>query len=252
MLTSASVFACYAKSCAPPPAGKGGSSKGGPNSAIARSKALLARTSPGRGAGLRGDDGSPNLPLRSIPNVSTQRLRRHEREMAQMLETREGMHKFDNTRRALVEAGMKLKAVRHELAMRDAQKVGTSSVSRKFLNENERVSTDQMGMVHGSDRMVTVGRAKAEKVNWDSVPVTTLPPGAKLVATEKDVATKYIKRVLDGEPLREGYEPQLVRVAPNTFMVYDGHHRMAMHSALGNPNEGLKVRIAEVPGMPKS
>ena len=97
-----------------------------------------------------------------------------------------------------------------------------------------------MGMTYGG----TAGRAAAEKIAWDDVPVTTLPKGAKLVASEKSVKTKYIKRVLDGEPLREGYEPQLVRIGPNKFMVYDGHHRMAMHAALGNDNSTLKVRIA--------
>ena len=129
-------------------------------------------------------------------------------------------------------------------------RVGKSSVSRQYLNDNESVSTSRMGMIHGSPRMVSEGRAKAEAHDWDRTPVTTLPAGAKLIATEKDVKTKYIKRVLDGEPLREGYEPQLVRVGRNTFMVYDGHHRMAMHSALGNRNSDLKVRIAEIPGMP--
>ena len=120
------------------------------------------------------------------------------------------------------------------------KKLGTSSVTREYLDRNDSVPTSRMGMTYGG----TAGRAAAEKIAWDDVPVTTLPKGAKLVASEKSVKTKYIKRVLDGEPLREGYEPQLVRIGPNKFMVYDGHHRMAMHAALGNDNSTLKVRIA--------
>ena len=118
------------------------------------------------------------------------------------------------------------------------------------LGTGEAVSTAKMGMVHGSAEMVSKGRALAAKHDWENTPVTTLPKGAKLIATEKVVKTKHIRKVLDGEPLREGYEPQLVRVAKNTYMVYDGHHRMAMHYALGNDNSALKVRIADIPGMP--
>jgi hypothetical protein len=128
--------------------------------------------------------------------------------------------------------------------------VGTSTATHSDLHDHEDVSTARMGMVHGSDRMMREGRAKAAAHDWESTPVTTLPKGAKLIATEKAVKTANIRKILNGEPLRKGYEPQLVRVGKNTFMVYDGHHRMAMHSALGNKNESLPVRIAEIPGMP--
>lgn len=123
-------------------------------------------------------------------------------------------------------------------------------MSRKYLDDNETVPVNKMGMRDGSDKMVKEGRDKAAAHDWDKTEVVTLPRGAVLVATERSVKTKYIKRVMDGEPLREGYEPQLVKIGPNKYMVYDGHHRMAMHSALGNKNESLKVRIAEIPGMP--
>lgn len=126
-------------------------------------------------------------------------------------------------------------------------RVGNSGVTRRFLDEHEWVPTSKMGMTTGSERLKTTGRELASKVDWDGVSVTTLPKGARLHATEDAVKTKYIRRVLDGEPLREGYEPQLVRIGKNDFMVYDGHHRMAMHSALGNRNENLKVRIADIP-----
>lgn len=131
--------------------------------------------------------------------------------------------------------------------MTTGARVGNSGVSRRYLDEHEWVPTSRMGMVAGSQRLKTVGRELASKVDWSKVPVTTLPKGARLHATEDAVKTKYVRRVLDGEPLREGYEPQLVRIGKNDFMVFDGHHRMAMHSALGNRNENLRVRITEIP-----
>lgn len=128
---------------------------------------------------------------------------------------------------------------------------GGSDRGHASLGTGEHVSTDKMGMIHGSDRMINEGRAKAATHDWTRTLVTTLPRKAKLIATEKTVKTKHIRKVLNGEPLREGYEPQLVRVGRNRFMVYDGHHRMAMHHALGNDNANLKVRIADIPGMPR-
>ena len=129
-------------------------------------------------------------------------------------------------------------------------KGGSSGGGYASLGTGEWVSTAKMGMTHGSPEMVSKGRELAAKHDWANTPVTTLPKGAKLIATEEAVKTKHIRKVLDGEPLREGYEPQLVRVGKNTFMVNDGHHRMAMHYALGNANSSLKVKIADIPGMP--
>lgn len=78
----------------------------------------MARTSAGSGA-LKPDDGAgPRVRVRSIPQISTPRLQRAVGHFHDMLHTPEGLHEFDNPRRSLIEGGMRVRAITHELSMR--------------------------------------------------------------------------------------------------------------------------------------
>ena len=123
------VAACHSKACAPPPAGKGGSTPGGPfGGATSGSKDAILnqwsesrqRTTPGPGAGLK-DDGHPgdkSIRIRSIPNVATARLKRRAEHINKTINTPEGLHKFDEPRRSLIHLGVNLLAIKHELRLR--------------------------------------------------------------------------------------------------------------------------------------
>lgn len=219
--TSVAVFECHSKACAPPPAGKGGSDPAGAGKVTVRNAVLHIGGTP-----IMSKIAASGGQLRTTLLATGERISGS---------TEESLH------HSVLSA--------HNKANGTGPLVGRTSVTRKFLDENEKVPTAAMGMIHRNDEMgIRIQRRMAAKVDWDNVPVTTLPKNAKLYSTESSVATKYIKRVLDGEPLRGGYEPQLIRIGrSNNFIVYDGHHRMAMHAALGNSNESLKVRIAKFP-----
>lgn len=65
----------------------------------------------------------------------------------------------------------------------------------------------------------------------------------KLQATEEAVKSKHIQKVLDGEPLREGYDPQVIKGRDGKLYVADGNTRVAMHHALGK--KSINVRIID-------
>lgn len=127
---SSLIAACYDKSCAPPPAGKGGSSpkgaaKGvqGPSKkmsdpVIGQWRAFMKRTEPGRGKDAPDDGAGPAVKNKSIPNVSTPRLKRAAEHLSKQIHTKEGLHSFDQPKRSLVHTGTKLMMIRHELRLR--------------------------------------------------------------------------------------------------------------------------------------
>lgn len=68
---------------------------------------------------------------------------------------------------------------------------------------------------------------------WSSVPTITIPLSTPLYATEQYLSSAPIERVVGGEPFREGYDPYVIVDAQGRYVVIDGHHRAAMHLALG-------------------
>lgn len=83
-------------------------------------KASLARIRAGPGIYVP-DDGLPgerDVRLASIPFLPTDRLARRAAVLRRTLFTPDGMHAWDDKRRRLVYAGMTLKAIDHELALR--------------------------------------------------------------------------------------------------------------------------------------
>jgi len=70
---------------------------------------------------------------------------------------------------------------------------------------------------------------------WDDLPLVTVDP-TKVIGIEKMLKSKSINKVVSGEvPLRSGYDPWMLRMSDGRFVVIDGHHRVAMHTALGKP-----------------
>lgn len=68
---------------------------------------------------------------------------------------------------------------------------------------------------------------------WADVPTTTIPLSTPLYATEQYLSSAPIERVVGGEPFRTGYDPYVIVDAQGRYVVIDGHHRAAMHLALG-------------------
>lgn len=70
------VFACWSKACAPPPAGKGGSAKGGPWSnkqRVARAKAAGEPVSQGKTYGRKSKSGKPGKEYWNLPEEERRR-----------------------------------------------------------------------------------------------------------------------------------------------------------------------------------
>jgi hypothetical protein len=80
----------------------------------------MARDAPGRGAELPDDPeaSATNLRTRSIPNVPTERLRRHLEHLHAQVHTEEGLRQLDEPRRNIVHKAMKAKVTAHELRLR--------------------------------------------------------------------------------------------------------------------------------------
>lgn len=65
------------------------------------------------------DDGAgPKVKTRSVPSVSTERLKRSMSFYHGMVHTQEGLHSWDDPRRGLIDNGMRLKVIAHELRLR--------------------------------------------------------------------------------------------------------------------------------------
>lgn len=83
---------------------------------------------------------------------------------------------------------------------------------------------------------------REDKDKWADAPIHSVHGGSTFHGTETHVKAKHVGPVARKEvPLREGYEPQLLRKRDGTFVVVDGHHRMAMHQALGTEHFDAKV-----------
>ena len=81
-------------------------------------KKSISRTEPGSGA-LKPDDGAgPRVRVRSIPQVPTERLNRSLQFHHGSIHTPEGLREFDGPRRSLIESGMRIRAITHELGLR--------------------------------------------------------------------------------------------------------------------------------------
>ena len=78
----------------------------------------LSRTAPGPGKDTNDPSTSEHVAMRSIPNVSTDRLRRVVEFGHGAIHTADGLHEFDMPRRSLVQQGMKIRAAAHELKLR--------------------------------------------------------------------------------------------------------------------------------------
>lgn len=81
---------------------------------------LMAATEPGPGAALK-DTNVPvtaHLKMKSIPNADTDRLLRVRLYLHDMLHTPEGLRHFDQPRRQLVNGGLRIRAISHELHLR--------------------------------------------------------------------------------------------------------------------------------------
>ena len=76
------------------------------------------------------------------------------------------------------------------------------------------------------------------QINWDKIETTTLPASeiGTLHADEREVKESIINKVASGrERLREGYTIKLVESPSGSLHILDGHHRVAMHAAMGKP-----------------
>jgi hypothetical protein len=107
-----------------------------------------------------------------------------------------------------------------------------------------QVASSEFGMNYapGNAKVVEKARAASES-DWEKLPVQSLPHGTPLQANEKMLTAKSIDKVVGGtEKFREGYVTKLYRAPDGGLHVVDGHHRVAMHHALG---KDMPVQIME-------
>lgn len=101
----------------------------------------------------------------------------------------------------------------------------------------------------GNDMNADVRSAKTglSEDKWRALPKKTFDP-TELNPTEEFIGSKYVDRVVAGEPLREGYDPYVLIDKKGKAWIVDGHHRAAMYSALGRdmPAHVLDLRKTEL------
>lgn len=84
-------------------------------------------------------------------------------------------------------------------------------------------------------------QAKAYQ-GWDALPTTSLDITEPLHALEGTLSSSPINSVVSGrEPFRTGYDPHILIGSNGTKYVIDGHHRVAMHTALHHTSMPSKV-----------
>lgn len=107
-----------------------------------------------------------------------------------------------------------------------------------------RVMAQNFGMNYHPRNEKVVERARTvPDEKWDELPVESLPAGTPLEANEETLKKKSIDLVVSGaEPFRAGYVIKLWREHYGKLHVVDGHHRVAMYHALGQP---MPVRIMD-------
>lgn len=90
---------------------------------IVASRNFLARTEPGKGDEHPDDgvSGDVKVRIRSIPHVTTARLLRRRDVLCHTVFTVEGLHAFDDPRRALIHLGVHIQCINHELQLRGTQ-----------------------------------------------------------------------------------------------------------------------------------
>lgn len=79
---------------------------------------MIARTEPGPGVTAHDDGTGSHIKNRSVPNVATTRLHRELARLHDQTHTVDGLHANDAGRRSLVESGMKIRIITHELRLR--------------------------------------------------------------------------------------------------------------------------------------
>lgn len=112
---------------------------------------------------------------------------------------------------------------------------GRETVPLKEFGVSYRKGTEHIPAVADARRMAaeTPDRWKAAKLQKVRL--------SELNASESHVKSKYIERVLAGEPLRKGYDPFVLIDKRGRKFLIDGHHRVAMHSALGHDTMNAHV-----------
>lgn len=97
----------------------------------------------------------------------------------------------------------------------------------------------------GNDQNAAVRSAKTGLTDeqWRALPKKTFKP-TELNPTEEFIGSKYVDRVVAGEPLREGYDPFVLIDEGGKAWIVDGHHRAAMYSALGR--DGMPAHVLDL------
>jgi hypothetical protein len=111
-------------------------------------------------------------------------------------------------------------------------------LSPGFSQGREWVPLKEFGLRYrkGNERIPVVADAKRlaneSPERWQSMPKRRVRI-QDLNPIEESVKSKYIERILSGEPLRKGYDPFVLIDKDGSQYLIDGHHRAAMYAALG-------------------
>lgn len=112
------------------------------------------------------------------------------------------------------------------------------ALSPGFSQGREWVPMKDFGLTYrkGTEKIPIVAKAKQvaneSPDTWKAAPKSKVPIKG-LHPIEEAVKSKYIERVLAGEPLRKGYDPFVLVDRDGSHYLIDGHHRAAMYAAMG-------------------
>ena len=114
-------------------------------------------------------------------------------------------------------------------------------------------TVDNYGMKYAAENVdnPNVAAARANESAWEDVPLTTINldgTGPVLNANEAEVKVSTIERVKD-TGLRPGYNPKVIITPDGEHHIVDGHHRVAIHSAMGKPMETQVIDMREDPNV---
>ena len=135
-------------------------------------------------------------------------------------------------------------------AVKELNPTTTSGISLEAPRKGAKDAKHDMSMVELGTRYSAdiaddpeIQRLKEDDMAWDEIPSAEITLD-NLISTEEYVQSRHVNKVVvDGEPLRKGYDPKILRTDDGDIII-DGHTRVAMHKGLGRGT--MKAQIMDV------
>jgi hypothetical protein len=81
---------------------------------------------------------------------------------------------------------------------------------------------------------------------WAKAKTQKVSASDTFIGIEDAVKTRHVAKVVEGrEPLRPGYNPRLYKLPNGSYLIADGHTRLAMHKMMGS--KAFDAEVLELP-----